>query len=79
MSRHKKKPSEDLFPAPDFTCGQSCGAGSSARIKAVIVSVSITGDEVQGITLTKEMSGLLDWGPGSGLGLHELVEGPSLA
>lgn len=79
MSRHKKKPSEDLFIAPDFTCGQSYGAGNSARIKVVIISVSITGDEVQGTTLPKEMSGLLDWGPESGLGLHELVESPLLA
>lgn len=53
--------------------------GSSAGIKVVIISVSITGDEVQGMALPKEMSGLLDWDPGSALALHELVEVPSPA
>jgi len=76
MPRHRKKPSEGLFVAPDVTCGRSYGTGSSARIKVVIISVSITGDEVQGITLPKERSGLLDWHAGSGLGFHELVESP---
>lgn len=74
MSPHRKKPSEDLFIAHDFTCGQSYGA----RIQVVIIYVSITRSEVQGITLPKGTAGLLGWAPASGLGSHKQGEAPLL-
>lgn len=68
MFRHRKRPSEDLtllllaFP----------GVGLVVLGAVQESNVSITGDEVQGITLPQEMS---EWDPGSGHGLHQLVEG----